>query len=685
MLRASVICLAVIILAMLAAAPAWAADMTVDVNCSLAEAIANANTDRQVHADCPAGSGHDVINFAWDITVGRQLTISSEITIQGGGTISGENRSRIFYVENHGTLTLKNVTLRDGKATGAECHTGSTRTFFQSGGAIFNNGVLQIVDSVFAGNFAPWSGGAIFYCSGNTVLSSVRISGSQFDGNSSGKAGGAIGSHWGRRLTIVGSQFNANETLGYGGAIAAAGDSNIAYSVFSKNIANGGGGGALSIKGEAGITDSDFIGNSSRLGGGAIGNGGILTIAESRFRANSAYEGSGAIYNGNDISISRSEFSDNSGRFGGAFGTHHRNSSAVIRESVFSGNSASDEDGAAIYNRGDMALSGNHFSDNSPKDCAGVTCESVPLSALQPIDTGGPADEPPPAEEPPPAADDAQPPTAAMPRPSLLAVEHVACAAQDIYLILALKSATPDKDRLFEAQISTEGSARIVDIAPLPKSKSLPKRLASVVGLSLVGEGLNAVTGFPLAGTVFKAGAELSKWIDEQFTSSSGPLNFRLTWYNTSVHPGIERWLVHATRAGDGNLRIATRLAPLTEIASFTRDAAEQDTYSTAVKDSIDVALYMMAGGLSMADEAVDGGGSRNLLRGGASWLLDLADTATDLLGRAADTDLANKAIDWMNAPAEWVLDTLVTNPVAYWSERFFTQAGETTAPVSIC
>ena len=591
-----------LLIAMLAAAPAFAADMTIDGRCSLSEAIDNANEDRQVHSDCPAGSGHDIINFAWDITVGKHLVIESEITIQGGGTISGGNSGRMFYVSASGTLTLKNLTLRDGEATFASCPEHRDRG--RRGGAIFNLGALNIVDSIFSGNSADLVGGAIFNCPDATL----NISGSEFSGNSA-RFGGAI-YNWG----------------------------------------------------EASISGSQFSGNSAYYGGAIINTG----------------EAS--------ISISGSQFSGNSASYGGAI---RNNGEASISDSVFERNSADDE-GGAIYNwdSGEVLLARNHFSDNSPDDCYQATCVSRPLSEMRTVEDDSPADDSPPAEEPAPATDDSPPasdpaPATAMPQPSLLAVEHVACTADDIYVILTLKSGTPDKDRLFEVQVSADGGARILDIAPLPKTESLPERLASVTAIALIGDGLDVVTGFPLAGSIFIAGAELYQWIDEQFTSGGGPLSFRLTWYNTSVHPGITRWLVHATRSGAGNLRISTRLAPLSEIASFTRDAATDDTFSTGVKDSIDVALYMMGGGLSMADEAV--GDGSNLLSGGAHWLLNLADSATDLLGRAADTDLAEKAIDWLTTPAEWALDTLVTNPVAYWSERFFTEAGETTAPVDVC
>ena len=132
-----------------------------------------------------------------------------------------------------------------------------------------------------------------------------------------------------------------------------------------------------------------------------------------------------------------------------------------------------------------------------------------------------------------------------------------------------------------------------------------------------------------------------------------------------------------------GGCGLATRLAPLTELASDMRAVANQDTYSDGVKDSIDIALYMMGGGLSLAEGTVDE--SESLAGAASGWLIDRARDVTELLDRAAHTELAERTIDWLTAPAEWTFDTLITNPVAYWSERFFTNAGETSAPVAIC
>ena len=77
--------------------------------CTLADHIRSANTNTAV-GFCPAGTSHDIITIAEDITLTEPLPpIRGTITIEGGGhTISGDGKYRIFDV-NGGNLTIKNL------------------------------------------------------------------------------------------------------------------------------------------------------------------------------------------------------------------------------------------------------------------------------------------------------------------------------------------------------------------------------------------------------------------------------------------------------------------------------------------------------------------------------------------------------------------------------------------------
>ena len=239
----------------------YAAEITLNSRCGLADAILAANSDR-AQGGCRAGSGADTITLSRDITLDGGLPkITSEITIEGGGyTISGDNRYRIFFNDG-GTLTIHNLRMIEGSAED------------ESGGAIINEGELSISGSSFGDNSADEYGGAI--ANGGEL----SISNSSFSGNSAESAGGAIANAG--ELSINGSSFSGNSAE-YGSAIYNWGELVISSSSFSGNSAESAGGAIYNGKdGELSISESSFSGNVADSYGGAIGNLGELSIINS--------------------------------------------------------------------------------------------------------------------------------------------------------------------------------------------------------------------------------------------------------------------------------------------------------------------------------------------------------------------------------------------------------------------
>ena len=171
--------------------------------CTLADHIRAANSNTAV-GFCPAGTSHDIITIADDITLTEPLPpITGTITIEGGGhTISGDGQFRIFDVQG-AKFTIKNLRLRDGKAEfgGAiRIRGGSDVTISRStlaensavyGGAINQTGDsrnrLTIDGSSFLGNRAEWHAGAV-----DIVGGTVAIKNSSFQDNYSEDYGGVI-------------------------------------------------------------------------------------------------------------------------------------------------------------------------------------------------------------------------------------------------------------------------------------------------------------------------------------------------------------------------------------------------------------------------------------------------------------------------------------------------------------
>lgn len=216
--------------AFLFASVVYAADIALSDNCNLADAIKAANTDSAV-GGCPTGNGADVIRLTDNITLEAALPqVNTEITVEGDSLmISGDNRFRIFHVEEDGSLSIIGLTLTKGNADsgGAIYNDRGKVTIHNSniianiatshreeegGGAIYNNGVLNITDSNLDANSAQ-NGGAIF----NNAT--VNIESSSFSGNYADEGGAIWSGIFDKRLYISGSSFIANSAKWDGGAI----------------------------------------------------------------------------------------------------------------------------------------------------------------------------------------------------------------------------------------------------------------------------------------------------------------------------------------------------------------------------------------------------------------------------------------------------------------------------------
>lgn len=124
------------------------------------------------------------------------------------------------------------------------------------------------------------------------------------------------------KLEVVNSQFNNNVAPQTGGAIDALRDSllEIEYSAFDGNQAIIGG--AVYNRGDAEISQSNFVNNRARAAGGAFAGetGSDAVFQFSGFRSNEAASG-GAIHNPSDskMNVGSSTFDSNLALNGGAF------------------------------------------------------------------------------------------------------------------------------------------------------------------------------------------------------------------------------------------------------------------------------------------------------------------------------------------------------------------------------
>ena len=258
LLALPVICL----LLVMSAHVSQAVTINVTNDCELDAAIKAANNDSNSHdTDCTAGSGADTIdltNMSDPTNLGAALTnITSDITISGAAkTLGGSNSYRLFYVASGGKLTLNNIYLTEGSATG-------------NGGAIYvaNGGSLSLNKAFIHNNSSSAFGGGI-YSDGSVTMTGSAI----YSNTSSSSAGGIMAD--GGTLRISRSAIRNNDsTLGGGGGIFSEATLTIENSTISGNTANGniGGGGIYINLGTATITHTTIHDNTAGVSGTGTG------------------------------------------------------------------------------------------------------------------------------------------------------------------------------------------------------------------------------------------------------------------------------------------------------------------------------------------------------------------------------------------------------------------------------
>ncbi len=260
-----------------------------DGQCSLIEAIYNANGDAQTHADCPAGSGADTIELASSATYELDEVmvnyygpnglpiVGSAITVEGhGSTIRrapGAPAFRIFVINSTGALTLNDLTLEGGDSGPTYC-----------GGALLNAfGSATLTRTTVTGSTAP-GGGGVCNSSGPMTLTDCVVS---FNTASAGQGGGLLSiDDVGKPTLIVNrTSITGNNGVFGGGATIYDTDLVINDSTISDNHVFSSGGyamcGGLGVAyGTAQINRSTISGNTAESLANLSGTGGGVCVSD---------------------------------------------------------------------------------------------------------------------------------------------------------------------------------------------------------------------------------------------------------------------------------------------------------------------------------------------------------------------------------------------------------------------
>jgi hypothetical protein len=307
------------------------------------------------------------------------LGIDRKLTINGNGIViernSGVTRLRLFYVSPVGNLTLNDVTLQNGVALGGNGGNGNANGNGENagaaaglGGAIFNEGTLNINRSTLTGNlakggtggsstvFAGPAGGA-----GGGGMGSVGGGGGGTNGGDGGPPNGGTGSvtsgtaggNGGAGGGGGGGKGSANGgNGGFGGGGGASGSGG-----FGGNGGFGGGGGSGSSAGGGhnvgGFGANDGGGNTEGGGGAGFGGAvfnnyqGVITITNSTVSGNTVTGGTGGL---NQTTLASVAFALGSGLF-------NRNGavtivSSTLNDSVYNLGAANTDTGSGTSRSG---------------------------------------------------------------------------------------------------------------------------------------------------------------------------------------------------------------------------------------------------------------------------------------------------------------------------------------------
>ena len=277
------------------------------------------------------------------------IFINKDITINGNGhTIDGMGKSRIFNINYGDGLKLFKVTFNNIKFKN-----GNAKIY---GGAILNFADLTINKCTFTNNNAGTAGGAV------NSLGALTLKNSVFDKNSAGGDAGAVFSLTFKKSAGFYYQYfegrNATEDPNLLLSIAMQallehGKDSISNCVFTNNVANGRGGGAVYAYSHIGISSCTFNSNNAGEKGAAVFGCKDLFIKNSKFNKNKASMYGGAVY---------FKCHDQSGHYeNGKWVSSVKYYNNLIESSTFANNVAG-ERGGAIY--------GFRTSDSDKVHCA---------------------------------------------------------------------------------------------------------------------------------------------------------------------------------------------------------------------------------------------------------------------------------------------------------------------------
>ncbi len=270
---------------------------------------------------------------------GSELAIRTDMTIAGPGaqllTVSGNNVSRVFNVDDNVALTNKSVTLSGLTISGGRA-SGSEVGF---GGGIRNWENLTIQNSTITGNSAQLDGGGVYSFRGTLMVQNSTVT------NSTARRGGGLSGNG--TATVQDSTISGNSATQVAGGIYNNRNMTVRNSTISGNSAQGNGGGLFNDGLRLTVQNSTISGNLAAFHGGGLYNNGPATVIDSTISGNTASMDGGGIYVDAPMSVLNSTVSGNFA--GGIGGGIYNDDNLTMQNVTVSGNKANNA-GGGLFN-----------------------------------------------------------------------------------------------------------------------------------------------------------------------------------------------------------------------------------------------------------------------------------------------------------------------------------------------
>jgi CSLREA domain-containing protein len=332
-----------------------------NADCTLRDAIAAANAsigDSAVFFEPKVFGMQQTIT----LTLGElRITVPGTLVVLGRGsgflTVSGNNSSRVFFLDEQRAALISGLKVTGGNGSG------STHT--QMGGGIFNNGgYLELKGLIVSNNSVGFNPGAIGGGVNNTN-GTLTVTGSTISANGAFYGGGLYNSGDGAVMEVNNSSVLSN-TAGEGAGIYNRNVTEINNSLIDSNASTTNGGGINTLLGTLTVRGSRISDNTVQNGNG----GGIfsnfnnikVTLTDTVVFHNRIPGSGGGIAGSGAWEISRSTIAKNQSLIAGGGGVYAAGI-FTITESTISENTATH--GGGIVNRAGLTITNSTVSTNS--------------------------------------------------------------------------------------------------------------------------------------------------------------------------------------------------------------------------------------------------------------------------------------------------------------------------------